>query len=36
METIERDTDRDNFMSAETAVAYGLADKVLANRNDPA
>jgi len=35
METIERDTDRDNFMSAETAVAYGLADKVLANRNDP-
>jgi ATP-dependent Clp protease protease subunit len=36
IETIERDTDRDNFMSAETAVAYGLADKVLANRNDPA
>jgi ATP-dependent Clp protease protease subunit len=34
METIERDTDRDNFMSAGTAVAYGLADKVLANRND--
>ena len=34
METIERDTDRDNFMSAEQAVAYGLADKVLANRND--
>jgi ATP-dependent Clp protease, protease subunit len=36
IETIERDTDRDNFMSAETAVAYGMADKVLANRNDPA
>jgi ATP-dependent Clp protease, protease subunit len=36
METIERDTDRDNFMSAEQAVAYGLADKVLANRNDAA
>jgi ATP-dependent Clp protease protease subunit len=34
METIERDTDRDNFMSAEEAVAYGLADKVLASRND--
>ena len=36
IETIERDTDRDNFMSAEQAVAYGLADKVLANRNDAA
>ena len=36
METIERDTDRDNFMSAEQAVTYGLADKVLANRNDAA
>ncbi len=35
IETIERDTDRDNFMSAETAVSYGLADKVLVNRNDP-
>jgi ATP-dependent Clp protease protease subunit len=36
METIERDTDRDNFMGAEEAVAYGLADKVLASRNDAA
>jgi ATP-dependent Clp protease protease subunit len=36
LETIERDTDRDNFMSAEQAVAYGLADKVLASRTDPA
>ena len=36
IETIERDTDRDNFMSAEQAVAYGLADKVLASRNDAA
>jgi ATP-dependent Clp protease protease subunit len=36
IETIERDTDRDNFMSAEQAVNYGLADKVLANRNDAA
>ena len=36
METIERDTDRDNFMSADEAVAYGLADKVLASRNDAA
>ncbi|HNQ03662.1 MAG TPA: ATP-dependent Clp endopeptidase proteolytic subunit ClpP [Thiobacillaceae bacterium] len=32
METIERDTERDNFMSAEAAVAYGLADKVLVSR----
>jgi ATP-dependent Clp protease protease subunit len=26
---IEKDTERDNFMSAEEAVAYGLIDKVL-------
>lgn len=26
---IEKDSDRDNFMSAEEAVAYGLADKVI-------
>lgn len=26
---IERDTDRDNFMSAEQAVAYGLIDEVI-------
>ncbi|MEW5768951.1 MAG: ATP-dependent Clp endopeptidase proteolytic subunit ClpP [Pseudomonadota bacterium] len=36
METIERDTERDNFMSAEAAVAYGLADKVLVSRTDAA
>ncbi len=36
IETIERDTERDNFMSAEAAVAYGLADKVLASRADTA
>jgi ATP-dependent Clp protease, protease subunit len=34
IEVIERDTDRDNFMSAEGAVNYGLVDKVLANRAD--
>ncbi len=28
-EKIERDTDRDNFMSAEEAVAYGLVDRVI-------
>ena len=32
IEVIERDTDRDNFMSAEEAVAYGLVDKVIAKR----
>jgi ATP-dependent Clp protease, protease subunit len=32
METIDRDTDRDNFMSAEAAVSYGLVDKVLTSR----
>lgn len=32
-EQILHDTDRDNFMSAESAVAYGLVDKVLHNRH---
>ncbi|HHE3516304.1 TPA: ATP-dependent Clp endopeptidase proteolytic subunit ClpP [Pasteurella multocida] len=32
IERIERDTDRDNFMSAEEAEAYGLVDEVLASR----
>ncbi|AMO56289.1 ATP-dependent Clp protease proteolytic subunit [Endozoicomonas montiporae CL-33] len=32
IEVIERDTDRDNFMSGEEAVEYGLIDKVLTNR----
>lgn len=34
LSTIERDTDRDNFMSAEQAKAYGLVDEVLATRDD--
>lgn len=29
LEVIEKDTDRDNFMTAEDAVEYGLVDKVL-------
>ncbi|MEW9700175.1 ATP-dependent Clp endopeptidase proteolytic subunit ClpP [Paenibacillus sp. SI8] len=33
LEKIERDTDRDNFMSAEEAKAYGLIDEVI-TRND--
>ena len=32
LEEIERDTERDNFMSAEEAQKYGLIDKVLTNR----
>lgn len=31
-EQIGKDTDRDNFMSADAAVEYGLIDKVLINR----
>lgn len=30
--TIERDTERDNFMNAETAKNYGLVDDVIAKR----
>ena len=36
VERIERDTDRDNFMSAQEAQAYGLVDKVLTSRGDVA
>ena len=32
LETISRDTDRDNFMSAEDALQYGIVDKVLTHR----
>ena len=32
MDNIQKDTDRDNFLSAEQAVEYGLIDKVLSNR----
>jgi ATP-dependent Clp protease protease subunit len=31
IEVIERDTDRDNFMSADEAKAYGLIDEVMEN-----
>lgn len=34
--TLEKDTDRDNFMSAEEAVNYGLIDKVIHNRTEAA
>ncbi|MDY0011320.1 MAG: ATP-dependent Clp endopeptidase proteolytic subunit ClpP [Rhodocyclaceae bacterium] len=36
VEQIEKDTDRDNFMSAQQAVDYGLLDKVLTSRADAA
>jgi ATP-dependent Clp protease protease subunit len=32
LEQIERDVDRDRFMSGEEAVAYGLIDQVITNR----
>jgi ATP-dependent Clp protease protease subunit len=32
---IDRDTERDNFMSAEQSVDYGIMDKVLTSRANP-
>ena len=32
LEVIERDTERDNFMSADEACAYGLVDKVISKK----
>jgi ATP-dependent Clp protease, protease subunit len=34
IETIEKDTDRDNFLSATQAVSYGLVDRVLTSRTE--
>lgn len=36
LERVASDTDRDNFMSAEQAVSYGLVDKVIASRAEAA
>ena len=36
LDEIQQDTDRDNFMNAETSVAYGLIDEVMAHRNTEA
>ena len=36
VEQIAADTDRDNFMSAEEAMKYGLIDRVIASRKDAA
>jgi ATP-dependent Clp protease, protease subunit len=32
LKTVERDTDRDNFLSGEQALTYGIVDKVLTSR----
>jgi ATP-dependent Clp protease protease subunit len=32
LETIKADTERDNFMTAEEAMKYGLIDKIVTNR----
>jgi ATP-dependent Clp protease, protease subunit len=34
VEKIEKDTDRDNFMSAEDAVSYGIIDKIFVKRGE--
>ena len=32
IEVIERDTERDNYMTADEAMKYGLIDKVITSR----
>jgi ATP-dependent Clp protease protease subunit len=32
LEVLQRDTDRDNFMTAERALEYGLIDKIFTSR----
>lgn len=34
IERLEKDTDRDNYMSAEQALEYGLIDKIMSNNKD--
>ncbi len=34
LEEVERDTDRDNFLSASQALEYGLIDKIFSSRKD--
>jgi ATP-dependent Clp protease protease subunit len=36
IEVIEKDTDRDNFMSADEARQYGIIDRVISNRAESA
>lgn len=35
-EEIDRDTERDNFMSAEQSVEYGMIDRVINSRSESA
>jgi ATP-dependent Clp protease protease subunit len=32
IEQVEKDCDRDNFMTAEEALEYGLIDKIIQNK----
>ena len=32
LDKVEKDIDRDNYMSAEEAVKYGIVDKVISKR----
>jgi ATP-dependent Clp protease protease subunit len=34
VDTIKKDTDRDNFMAAADSVTYGLIDKILESRGE--
>ncbi|MEO7404949.1 MAG: ATP-dependent Clp protease proteolytic subunit, partial [Burkholderiales bacterium] len=34
VETISKDTERDNFLSAEESIKYGIIDKILTSRAD--
>src|SRR5689334_20732221 len=34
IKAVERDTDRDNFLSAEQALSYGIVDRVLSSRTE--
>jgi len=34
VEVIERDTDRDRFMSAQEALDYGIIDNIVTSRNE--
>ena len=36
VEDVERDTDRDKFLSAEEARSYGLVDEVVESKKEPA
>jgi len=33
LETIKKDTERDNFMTAQEALEYGLIDKIIEKTN---